>query len=116
MASSAAWRTGRIMTTRGAAASGSSRKGSTAGAPGCRTITSLPVDPSGNRTVSTSRLMTRPECTRSVATGATAGLLPRREAVRVEHGHRPEAERLDAGPDLGEGAHHDDGELLRLQV
>ena len=32
----------------------------TALAPGCRTISSSPTDPSGKRTVSTSRLMTRP--------------------------------------------------------
>src|SRR6266550_3394957 len=46
---------------------GSDANGTTAAAPGCRMISSWPVDPSGNRTVSMSRLITRPEWIRWLA-------------------------------------------------
>src|SRR5438093_581748 len=46
---------------------GSDANGTTAAAPGCRMISSWPVDPSGKRTVSMSRLITRPEWTRLLA-------------------------------------------------
>ena len=62
----AAWRNWRSKMTRGSAEPGGSRKGTTAAAPGWRIISSCPVLPSGNFTVSTSRSMTRPEYFRSV--------------------------------------------------
>src|SRR5687768_7123739 len=53
-----------MSTTRGSGAPGSSRKGRTAEAPGWRIISSVPVEPSGKRTVSMSRSRTLPEWTR----------------------------------------------------
>src|SRR6267143_1617830 len=46
--------------TVGSSARGSEANGTTAAAPGCRITSSSPVEPSGKRTVSTSRFMTRP--------------------------------------------------------
>src|SRR5687767_5966351 len=46
---------------------GSEANGTTAAAPGCRIISSSPVEPSGKRTVSTSRSITRPAWTRLLA-------------------------------------------------
>src|SRR5438445_3209184 len=48
----------------GSVAAGSESTGTTAAAPGCRTISSSPVEPSGKRTVSTSSVITRPLYTR----------------------------------------------------
>src|SRR6266566_6770093 len=60
-----------MSSTVGSSPRGSEANGTTAAAPGCRTISSSPVEPSGKRTVSLSRSMTRPLWIRLVASCIT---------------------------------------------
>jgi hypothetical protein len=64
----------------------------------------------------TTRGSAAPGSSRKGSTAPTGPLLGDGDAVRVEHGHRTEPERRDTGADLREVAHHDDGELPRLEV
>src|SRR6185312_6481125 len=93
----------------GSSPAGSLRNGSTRLAPGCLTISSSPVDPSGKRTVSRSRLMMRPVYWRAEDTRPGSAILwvcGEFDAVGAVLEHRPELHRRDRRLDLRRVADH----------
>src|SRR6185369_10690776 len=94
---SAAWRNCRSSSTRGSAESGGSSSGTMALAPGWRTISSCPWEPSGNLTVSTSRLITRPRYFRSEEIKLIQGNMGRVSGPHKGLEHRSEPDYRDFG-------------------
>src|SRR6185312_10907102 len=109
-----------MSSTSGSVPDGSLRKGSTALAPGWRTISSVPVEPSGNRTVSTSRLMMRPVYSRVLLTfpAAVAPCVSPGDTLplRVVFQYRAHVQLLQRCPNHGGIAHRHELQRIRMQM